>query len=389
MARRRFQRGTLRKRGKRNPVWELQWREDYIKPDGSIGRRLVTRIIGTCADMTKRQAQKAADEILRPLNLGKLRPESAMTVAEFVDRYFIPNAFPALKISTQRRYRQTLNYHLLPAFGSTRLMDLTAVAVQRFVLDKMAAGLGWEAANHLRNLISKLFTTAKRWGLFAGENPASAVELPEKTPVREKHALNAEQTRAVLAALREPARTMVMLAAQTGMRVGEILALRWEDVDFTAGTIHVRRNCYRGVMGTPKNKKQRVLPLPRPLARALQDRRLTDCGLIFSTAKGTPLDYGNLLHRFLKPAGARVGMPWLSWHVLRRSLATYLGQRGFVLEAKAQLGHARLSTTEQYMDHSTAAQRKAVAEFADQLMANDGEFAKTRTGSDVPIQQIQ
>lgn len=66
MARRRYQQGTLRKRGKRDPQWELQWREDYIKPDGGIGRRLVTHLLGRVEDMTRRQAQKAAQELLRP-----------------------------------------------------------------------------------------------------------------------------------------------------------------------------------------------------------------------------------------------------------------------------------------------------------------------------------
>ena len=70
MARRRYQGGTLRKRGKRTPYWELQWREDYIKPDGTIGRRLVPMKIGLVSDFTKRQARKLADEKLRSLNQG-------------------------------------------------------------------------------------------------------------------------------------------------------------------------------------------------------------------------------------------------------------------------------------------------------------------------------
>ncbi len=91
---RHVQRGSLRKLGQRDPVWELQWREDHVNGDGSIRRRLVTKIIGPVAAMTQRQARKAADEILRPLNWGKVRPGATMTLREFVDRHFIPNAFP-------------------------------------------------------------------------------------------------------------------------------------------------------------------------------------------------------------------------------------------------------------------------------------------------------
>src|SRR5439155_25898476 len=100
MARRRYQGGTLRKRGKRNPYWELQWREDYIKPDGSIGRRLIPWKIGAIADLTRREARKLADEKLRSLNQGEYAPQSTIIVQDFVDRYFIPNFFPTLKLST-------------------------------------------------------------------------------------------------------------------------------------------------------------------------------------------------------------------------------------------------------------------------------------------------
>src|ERR1039457_4510932 len=91
MARQRYQGGTVRKRGKRNPVWELQWREDYIKTDRTIGRRLVTVKIGTVRDLTRRQARKLADEKLRLLNQGQWAPTSIISLQDFVDGYFIPN----------------------------------------------------------------------------------------------------------------------------------------------------------------------------------------------------------------------------------------------------------------------------------------------------------
>src|SRR5712692_9277500 len=164
MARRRYQGGTLRKRGQRNPYWELQWREDYIRADGTIGRRLVPWKIGAVADLTRREARKLADEKLRSLNQGEWRPKSTISLADFVEWYFIPNFFPTIKFSTQKRYRLTLTKHLLPAFGKARLCDIGTLEIQRFVLVKMQSGLGWESADHYRNLLSKLFDTAKKWG---------------------------------------------------------------------------------------------------------------------------------------------------------------------------------------------------------------------------------
>ena len=185
MARRRYQKGSIRKRGKRNPVWELQWWTDCINTDGTLGRNRESVILGPVANMTLRQARKAAEEHLRPLNLGKVTPYSAITIREFVEKYFVPNFFPTLKPSTRQRYRCTLDKHLLPAFGDSRLCDIGTLDLQQFVLQKMASGLGWECADHYRNLMSKIFATAKKWGFFAGDNPAIGVELPEKIAVRD------------------------------------------------------------------------------------------------------------------------------------------------------------------------------------------------------------
>lgn len=390
MARRRYQKGSIRKRGRRNPVWELQWREDYIESNGRIGRRVVTRIIGPAQGMTLRQARKAADEILRPLNLGRVRPESTMTLAEFVERYFIPNALPTLKISTQQRYRQTIKAHLLPAFGSTRLCDLGTIEIQSFVLSKMASGLGWASVDHYRNLLSKIFSSAKKWGFYAGENPATDVVLPEHVPVREKHVVAPEQIAPLLASLPEPVRTMVELGLLTGMRVGEILALRWESVDFHSGLIRVEQNYYRGHTGTPKTKgSRRTVPLPSKLSDSLQHLRESSgtSPLVFSTRKGTPFSDTNLLHRHLKPAGKGLGMPWLNWHTLRRTHATLFQLAGGSLrEAQAQLGHSRMSTTLEIYTVPMPASQRAAVEKLSVLMANDGELATTRT---LGPQQIQ
>lgn len=389
MARQRYQGGTVRKRGKRNPVWELQWREDYVKADRTIGRRLVTVKIGTVQDLTRRQARKLADEKLRLLNQGQWAPTSTITLQDFVDGYFVPNFFPTLKLSTQERYRQTLNTHLLPAFGKCRLCDLGTLDVQRFVLQKMEAGLGWESANHYRNLLSKIFTVTKKWGYFSGANPVAGVELPEKIAVREKHILTLEQISRLMEVLPEPARTMVWLSLLTGLRIGEVLGLPWNNVDFTSGQIRVTQAYYRGTIGSPKTKcSKRLVSIPTALKTDLLKLRgsakQVETELVFHTANGTPYNDSNLLHRYLKPAGKKLGMPWLNWHTLRRTHATLLQHAGATLrEAKAQLGHSKMSTTlEIYTISIPAAQRKAVENLSD-LVTNGDELGQL--GGKLPL----
>jgi integrase len=173
----------------------------------------------------------------------------------------------------------------------------------------MEGGLSWATCDHLRNLMFKIFTAAKKWNFFLGQNPALGVELPEKNVVREKHALTPSQILQLLALLKEPCRSMVLLGLLTGLRVGEILGLRWKGIDLISGQLRVEQTIYRGTTSSPKTQgSRRTLPLPQPILQTLltlYERGLgkSDLDLVFSTSKGTPLSDTNLLHRELKPAG--------------------------------------------------------------------------------------
>jgi integrase len=396
MARRRYQKGSLRKRGKRTPVWELQWWKDYIRDDGSIGRRRESLILGSASTTTKRQARKAAEEKPRALNQGKVSPHAILELRDFVERYFIPNFLPTLKASTQKRYRTTLNTHLLPVFGKQRLCDISSFVIQNFVLRKMESGLSWESAHHFRNLMSRLFAMAKQWGYYAGNNPAEGVLLPEKKPVREKHVLSPEQIARLLMSLPEPSRTMFLLGVLTGLRIGEMLGLRWKDVRFDSGEIRVEQTCYRGSFGTPKTKaSRRTIPLPDvlrvPLMRIRGKQTVqTEDSLVFQTRNGTPYSDTNLLHKQLKPVGRNLGMPWLSWHVLRRTHATLLQASGASLrDAQAQLGHTKMSTTLEIYTLPIPAHQRAAVERLSQLVTNGDELHQFREALPGPTEQIQ
>lgn len=369
MASRRYQKGSIRKRGMRNPLWELQYWADYLKADGTIDRTRETTILGSVSDLTKRQAQKLANEFLLPVNRGKVTPLSTLTFREFLERFFVPNALPTLKVSTQKRYLRTLKTHLLPAFGNSRLCDITNLAIQGFVIRKMDSGLSWACCDHYRNLMSKIFATAKKWNHFAGDNPAVGIELAEKTEVREKHALSPEQVSQLLGILREPFRTMFLVGILTGLRVGEILELRWSDVELPSEQIRVQQACYRGDLGSPKTKgSRRPVPLPKPLTAALTrlkegSKQEPEDTLVFHAASGKPYSDTNLLHRELKPAGQQVGAPWLNWHTLRRTHCTLFQVAGGSLrDAQAQLGHTKTSTTLEHYTIPIDEKRRAVVE---------------------------
>jgi integrase len=281
----------------------------------------------------------------------------------------------------------------LPAFGSYRLRDIGTVDRQRFVLQEMGGGLGWESANHLRNLVSKVFERATQWNCHSGLNPASGVSLPEKIPIREKHALTPVQIPHLLELFKEPVRTTVLLGILTGMRVGEILGLRRKDVDFVTGEIRIEQTNYRGLFGPPKTKgSKRSLPIPRalaaPLARACgHHARSRDECLVFQSRYGKPLSDSNLLHRHLKPAGAKIGAPWLNWHTLRRTHATLLQVAGASLkDAQAQLGHSKMSTTLEIYTVPIPAHLRVAVENLSLLVTNGDEFGPIAEGIPTTVQ---
>lgn len=396
MARRRFQKGSIRKRGKRNPIWELQYWIDCINPDGSIGRKRESKILGYVSDLTKKQAHKLAQEFLQPVNTGKITPFSMITLREFVEGYFVPIVFPILKASTGKHYRITFNKHLLPAFGEYRLCDIRTLDLQRFILEKSQGGASWEAVSHFRNLVSKVYSMARKWGHFAGENPASGVDLPPKTAVREKHVLGPEQFRSLLVRLKEPVRTMAFLAMTTGLRVGEILGLRWQDVELTKRQLTVSQSIYRGTMGTPKTKSScRVLPLPECLVNELEAHYRRSGypegpQLVFRTGSGTPYNDTNLLHRHIKPAGKAIGAPWLSWHVFRRTHCTLFQLAGGSLkDAQAQLGHASAVVTMQHYTVSIPGHQRQAIENLAELVTNGDDLRQGIEPQRVYTEQIQ
>jgi integrase len=120
---------------------------------------------------------------------------------------------------------------------------------------------------------------------------------------------------------------MVWLSLLTGLRIGEVLGLPWNNVDFTSGQIRVTQAYYRGTIGSPKTKcSKRLVSIPTALKTDLLKLRgsakQVEEELVFHTTSGTPYNDSNLLHRYLKPAGKKLGMPWPNWHTLRRTHIT-------------------------------------------------------------------
>jgi integrase len=349
-------------------VWVARWREDVILADGSADRVMRSVVLGPVSEIAgRREARRLLDVHLTPINQGQYRPQATMLFSEFISECFEPGVLPTLKFATQEIYSFLLRKHLIPRFGNQRLCDISRVEIQQYLLEKFKQGFAWETTNHLRNLMSKVLGTAVSWNYLA-DNVVRGVKMPERSLKRPHQFLNVDEVKRLIIACKEPTRTIVLLATLTGLRIGEILALRWKRVNFIGETLVVAETCFMGHFGTPKTQaSRREVPLSRAVVEALKAHYSRSAnrspeGLVFVTRNGGPLVSNNLRKRGLQSACKLASLPRINWHALRHTHGTLLHVQGTPLKvAQAQLGHSHMATTlEIYTHASVTAQREAV-----------------------------
>ena len=352
MARRRFQTGCLFKRGKRRKVWVARWRENVVLEDGSVKQLRRSVVLGTVAELPKKgDAQMRLDEHLRPINQGTGRPEAFIAFGTFVETQWKTLVLPTFKRSTQHGYKTVLNLHLLPAWRDWRLRDIERLAIQQWVAEKFRQQCGWQTVRNSWVLLSSILETAVEYG-YLSVNPARGVKFPQKA-LKEKPAIIAGDSFAkLLKQVDEPYRTMVSLIAATGLRIGELLGLRWRALDLDIGTLAVRESVFEGQFQPPKTQKAvRTIPLgPHAIAALTAHRqrvsRRAPEDLVFGNRKGDPLRESKLLTNVLQPAAEAAGLGRVTWHQFRHIHSSLLNDLKVPVKiAQEQLGHASISTT--------------------------------------------
>jgi site-specific recombinase XerD len=375
VTRRRFQEGCVFKRGIRRKVWVGRWREWAIGNDGKPKRILRSEVLGPISDLpTRREARKALELKLVAVNEGRQQPTSAISFRDFVERHWKPAMLPMYKQSTSKLADLVLEKYLLPSFGERQLCDLGKAEVQAY-MGSLLNRLAPDTVHGIHRFLRRILECAVDWN-FIPANPARRMRLPPCRR-REPPFIRPKQFERLLKRLREPYRTMVLLAMMTSMRVGEILALRWGRVDLQNGTIRVSETFHRGHFGTVKSQRSnRQIPLSPLVLIALRNlKRKGKAGegeLVFATRNRTPLSDGNVLKRVIYPACDKLKVPRLGWHAMRHLHSTLLSQLGVpVAVAQAQLGHADPRTTLSIYTHVLpGAQREAVVKLERHLFPN-------------------
>ncbi len=341
--------------------WFVRYCDDVMQPDGTIKRKRVCKKLSVdfCDEYrTRKSVQSFVDEILAPVNGGLLNPQSTMPVTEFVEKVYLPEYVEKqLRAATLKQYRDVWEDHLKARMGKLTLRGFRTVHGEQ-LLAQIAAqtSLGRSSLKHIKAFLSGVFKQAKRLGILDGINPVQDVSIPRTPEPEDTYAYSLPEVTQILSLLTEPERTIVLTAALTGLRKGEIRGLCWDDFD-GQNTLSVRRSIWNSVENAPKTKRSAApVPVVKQLADALEKHKLRIGKLaqpnlpIFQAGNGKPLNLDNLVRREIVPALTRcevcgkaesnhakaehefkldTSIPsWHGWHAFRRGLATNLHTLG-------------------------------------------------------------
>jgi integrase len=355
---RRYQQGCLyREKRKAGPdVWVFRYR------DGETNRK---EQVGTVEQFpTKTKALKACELVRANINREVRSPR---TVSELLTHYSHKelSASGNKAHSTREVYGSYIKTWILPAWGSHALSDVKAVHVEAW-LDTLPLANG--SRSKIRNVMSAIFNHAMRHE-WLDRNPIALVRQSAKRK-RLPDVLTTEEIGALLGELTNPCRTAVLLAATTGLRVSELLALKWSDVDFEKGEIRPSRAIVDQVVGSLKTEAcAKAVPIDSALASVLFDWRggcpyNQDEDFLFGSPQmngSQPYWPDSLLRKVIRPAAVRAAISKrIGWHSFRRTLATLLQANGASVKATQDLlRHASSRLTMDLYAQSITADRRA------------------------------
>ena len=341
------------------------WYAKYRLPDGrqvqkKIGPAWTERGRPPAGYFTKRTAEAWLRDLLDEARRGSL-PGMVRTGATFADaaaeflRYIEHDR--RRKPSTLAGYRALIRSQLLPAFGEVPLESITTPMVERWV------GSVQRSADTRRLALVLLHGILRRamkvWGLPF--NAAANVEKPPLSRTGDIEVFSPEEVWALVrAAGSEQDAAIFLTAAFTGVRMGELLALHWRDVDFAGSTIRVRGSYAEGVLTTPKSGHVRSVPLAPDVAEALaklgqREHWIGDDDLVFAGEAGSHLD-GSALRRRYKDALDRAGLRRLRFHDLRHTFGTRMIGKADIRRVQEWMGHADIQTTMKYLHYAPHAE---------------------------------
>jgi len=293
---------------------------------------------------------------------------------------------PSLKLKTWYQYKGIIYNHILPSLGKVKLMDLRTDTIQKFYTTKSQQDTSKWTIERIHTVFRRSLGMAQKQGLIP-YNPVQGVERP-KIAQREMQVLDESQVQQLLIAARGTRiEALIHLAVTTGMRQGELMGLKWKDLDWVSQELHVKRQLQRiphqgQMFSSPKTRAgKRLIKLGSETIRLLgihlksqeQERDFTgsrweENNLIFPSPFGKPIEQKRV-HKDYKKLLKAAGLPDIRFHDLRHTAATLMLLNGVpILVVSKRLGHAKVSTTLDIYGHFLPGMQDEAAAIMDELV---------------------
>jgi integrase len=359
----------------------------YRRKDGRYAAAITleNRKRKTFYGKTRREVQEKLNAALHEQKRGMLATGPQQLLKTYLENWLEQAYKPTVKLNTYVQYRSVIRHHLVPAFGNIPVQKLTPEKIRAFYRQKIDEGSKPRTVGLIHATLHRALEDAVKQGLVA-RNVAKLVS-PPRIDRYDAHTLTVEQAEKLLEAARgSRLDALLILALTTGMRRGELLALRWDDIDFKQGLVSVHRTMtrvggYGYVEGEPKTRSsRRRIVLPGVALEALRMHRIQqeqirvnagekwqDKGLVFCDGYGGFFSPDMVLRRFDKLLD-EAGLPHMRFHDLRHSAATILLVAGVHPKVvQERLGHSTVAMTLDVYSHVLPSMQQEAAEKVDDL----------------------
>ena len=335
---------------------------------------------------TKSEAQLWLRQMQGELEQGFDYQGSKISLKAYLKEWLETNQL-ALRPKTVYDYEMTLQKHVIPNLGDVSLSEINSLVIEKFYSRLVVAGVGIRTVRIVHSILHRAFEKAIIYGLLT-RNPAKNVTLPRYTQ-QEMQVWDAVQVNQFLVAAEgSPFEALYHLAVKTGMRQGELLGLKWSDLYWVSGKLHVRRQVQRtrgkgAYFQEPKTRAgRRVIQLGQGTLQVLATQkerqrrqkefvgtRWCENDLIFPSSIGTPMDARNLRLNFYDVLD-QAGLPKIRFHDLRHTAASLLLNNGIpVIVVSNILGHSKPSITLDIYGHLFPVMQEEAAQLMDELVS--------------------
>lgn len=341
-------------RGNATLPWVGRWREDFLE-EGRVHRVRGSEVLGSCKELTKKLAMRELERRLIAINDPLYRARPTATFEQFAT-WWGDTVVKQHKPSTALNMKSHLDRYLVPFFGSRQVRDIRPRSVQDCV-----ASLSKLSPKTVKNILVtfRLAWKSARASGYVTHDALDGVVLPKPRRARSRF-FSIEEVLRILAAAKEPERTFYWLAAETGLRAGELCGLRVEDLDLERNLVHVRQSAWRGKLQDPKTENAiRSFALSAQLSSRLKEYLLTwrpnADQLLFASSTGTPWDANLLVKRKLRPLLKSLGIEGGGLHAFRHLNSSMMDRLSVPMKVRQQrLGHSDPRLTMNTYTHTSS-----------------------------------